>query len=497
MAHSPQVLLLDDGELDDVQRILDQEGVSYGRVRGGAIAPNTPPPTRLLVATPRRVESVHVPDVNAPEADGVVRIVVVNEDSPTLRAHLREVGFDYLVRRPVHPEALRLLLMHCVYTGEERRSEPRIPVGFEVSFRTGLLPRRATLADLSTRGARLVSRWPLEPGKRITITVPERAGVPESISVRGRVLRMSLDQRNQETPYSAAVAFEQLPAETRQELEWILEERARGPATLPTPEEPSAPRDRKAGQAASEASIDPPETRADDLRHGISVDVDVRLEVAEDAEPEMPPEAARAALARDVPQLDAQPGPKPSGRPGEDLLPPEHPRPAGVAPLAAPAARLAAPAPAPGAAPTDPSPAPPPAQPQPKPQGAALSAERRGEPRGTYQRRVPAFGDRAMRVLVARDLSMFGMRIERESTLELGDRLHLAIYGSADEEPFLVWATVERVDGADGMYLRFDELHPVIAAQLEGVVAGLPAVESLHDDEAAAMGTVVTEILNS
>jgi hypothetical protein len=37
----------------------------------------------------------------------------------------------------------------------------------------------------------------------------------------------------------------------------------------------------------------------------------------------------------------------------------------------------------------------------------------------------------------------------------------------------------------------------VIGEQLEKVVAGLPAVESLHDDEAAAMGTVVTEILES
>ena len=101
-----------------------------------------------------------------------------------------------------------------------------------------------------------------------------------------------------------------------------------------------------------------------------------------------------------------------------------------------------------------------------------------------------------MRVLVARDLSMSGMRVERESGLELGDRLHLAIYGDAEEEPFLVWATVERIDGSDGMYLGFDEMHPVLAQQLDGVVASLPAVESLHDDEVQAMGTVVTEILN-
>ena len=89
------------------------------------------------------------------------------------------------------------------------------------------------------------------------------------------------------------------------------------------------------------------------------------------------------------------------------------------------------------------------------------------------------------------------MRVERFSGLEVGDRLHLAIYGAADQEPFLVWATVLRDDGAEGMALAFDEVHPQIAAQLEKVVADLPAVESLHDDEAHAMGTVVTEILES
>ena len=45
--------------------------------------------------------------------------------------------------------------------------------------------------------------------------------------------------------------------------------------------------------------------------------------------------------------------------------------------------------------------------------------------------------------------------------------------------------------------LIFDKVHPIIGEQLEKVVAGLPAVESLHDDEASAMGTVVTEILES
>ena len=427
MAQSPAVLLLDDGELDDVQEILQNAGVAYGRVRGGAIAANTPRPSKLLVSTPRRIEAVKLPKPGSPEAEGLSRIVVVSEDSNTLRARLREVGFDYLVRRPVHHEALRLLLLHCLYIGQEKRSEPRVPVGFEVSFRTGLLPRKATLADLSTRGCRLLSKWALEPGKSITVTIPERVGIAESITLKGRVIRMSLDERlGPEGPYSAAVALRPPDAETRRELEWILEEQARGPATLTQAADCS-------GQEAEEnvePLLDPPEMSSVDLARGFSVEVDVRLD-----------------------------------------------------PL------LSAPSPF--------SLAEPPSADEPGPPCEAPAGDRRSGRRGSYAHRVPALNDRALRVLVARDLYMGGMRVEKDSGVEIGDRLHLAIYGTADKEPFLVWATVDRDDGEGGMALVFDVVPPDVAEQLEKVVADLPAVESLHDDEAQAMGTVITEILDN
>jgi hypothetical protein len=36
----------------------------------------------------------------------------------------------------------------------------------------------------------------------------------------------------------------------------------------------------------------------------------------------------------------------------------------------------------------------------------------------------------------------------------------------------------------------------VVAEKLEKLLASLPSVESLHDDETAAMGTVMSEILD-
>lgn len=421
MRQSPEVLLLDDGELDDIQEMLDELGAAFGRVQGGAIAQDTPAPSKLLITTPRRIESVSLPESGSERADGLTRIVVVNEDSITLRAHLREIGFDYLVRRPVHPEALRLLLLHGLYSGDERRDEPRIPVGFEISFRSGLLPRKATLADLSSRGCRLISKYALAPGKRISVTIPKNGVGGDSMTVKGHVIRMGLDERlGPLGPYSSAIGFKELSPDARHELEWILEELRTGPATLgeTRKQKPSQPQSDPTPQTAPE--LDPPETRSEDLQR-VDIPVDVQM--------------------GDIPEPDAAPPPVKSAPASED--------------------------------------------------------ERRKATRASYSRRVPAFGDRAMRVLVARDLSVGGMRVERSSGLDIGDRLHLAIYAARREEPMLVWATVARDDGDYGMGLVFDEVDPAIGGELEGLVAGLPAVECLHDEESQAMGTVVTEILES
>jgi len=434
MTGSPEVLLLDDGELEDVQAILTDFQASYGRIRGGAITQGTPPPRKLLVTTPRRIEAVDLGD-----AEAVVRVVVVEEDSPTLRARLRAVGFDYLVRRPVHPEALRLLLMRCLYRGDERRREERVPVGLRVSFRAGLLPRRAILADLSTGGCRLLSQRAIPISRRIHVTISPHAGTGDAVSVKGTVVRIGLDEHlGPDGPYSAAVAFDTaIPVDVRNELERIVASRSRGPSTLDggvdaPPEDGGLHAARMRETRAAAPTLDPPETRVEVVAREVRVEVDVQLE------PEEHPGTAQPA----------------AGEPhGEALFE------------------------TPGSA----------------DRGETLG--RRSNRRGAYSHRLPAFGDRATRVLVARDLSMSGVRVARDAGLELGDRLHLAMYVSAHEDPFLVWATADRDDGDAGVLLRFDAVHPPVAEKLDKLVASLPAIESLHDDEAQAMGTVVTEIL--
>jgi hypothetical protein len=423
----PAVLILDDGELEDVQGILEELGAPFGRVRGGAIVNGTEPPSDLLITTPRRVASV---EPTSHDDKGPIRLVITAEDSNALRSQLRLVGFDYLVRRPVHPEALRLLILRCLYKGDERRQSERVAVGSEVSFRAGLLTRRASLVDLSLGGCRLLSRTAVDEGKRLRVQIPEALDTGEPFTLTGLVVRASLEtDPDDQAIYHLGLQFDRSGEDARAALSAVIEDRATGPATL----RPSA-----AGAFEDPASPSPaiplpelPLAEAPPLP---------RLEEFEDLEVDMGLE----------PDLEQETSPTPNREEPpheEDAV------------------------------------------------GEESSSDRRRGGRVGYQQTVPAFGKRALRVLVGRDLSMGGMRIEPLPGLELGDRLHLAIYGDPGEAPFLIWATVTRDDGVHGLGLVFDPVEPDIAGRLEGIVGDLPSIEDLRDDEVDAMGTVVSEIL--
>jgi len=455
MSQSVSVLLLDDGELDDIQSLLESMRIPFGRVRGASIVPGMQGPSHLLISTPRRIEAVTSVKDDRLEGNEPVRIMVTSEDSNALRAQLRNVGFDYLVRRPVHPEALRLLILHAMYTGEEQRREPRVAVGFDVTFKSGLIPRQGTLADLSMRGCRLLASRSLDLGKKVKIQIPEALGASETLSLRGRVIRASFDKDlGKSGLYSLAVLFEKLTSDERNELEWIIEERSKGPPRTDEGTERGDSEDAVRGERGIR------EIPAPNIRN------DPRFETQE----------------LNLPAVELRSDPV-----DEDEKPlesfPRSPEPVEV---------LAKTAPTPVEEEGTISEATLPAE---FVDSVGQNPDRRRSNRATFAAKVPAFGSSALRVLVGRDLSAGGMRVEPNSNISIGDRLHLAIYGSPDDEPLLIWATVERDDGDRGLELTFDELHEVIKARLERIVVSLPSVESLREGELDAMGTVMSEVL--
>lgn len=226
---APTILILDDGELDDVAELLERLGEPFVRLRGGAIPERVPTPTRLLVATARRAGWAEEAVSGRSHA---VRVAVVQEDSYTLRSRLRRLGFDWLVRRPVHPHALRLVLLRALFEGRDRRTRHRLPVGTPVHLRAGLRRREAVMLDLSETGCRLLCRDRLTPGRRVAVHVPREATGERGLTLSARVVRSTL---HEDEGFACGVVFERLSRDARVRLLRLLQERAQGPAAMPQP----------------------------------------------------------------------------------------------------------------------------------------------------------------------------------------------------------------------------------------------------------------------
>lgn len=396
-----RVLVVDDGELDDVRDCLLSIGAEFAHLRGGAVPAKLDAPSDLFIATTRRAGLAK----GWPHAPRPIRIALVTEDSGTLRATLRRLGFTYLVRRPAHPVALRLLLLHALYQGQERRRATRVPLGYPVAVKVGLRRRDALLVDLAESGCRFLTNGPVAAGAKVTVQVPSELCGDDGFALPGKVVRCVPDHSSPtDGSHSVAMRFSALTEAARVLLREALSAHRLGEGT------------------SEEAFVAPLVTPID---------------IGDEAAPR---------LVRRV-----APPPLPSASKQRHAAPPPRGNPAN---------------------------------------------RRRHSRRRFAERVVAASTDGSIhRVLIGRDLSISGMRVDRQPELVVGARVRLALYDTARDTPVVVTASVLRDDGAHGVALSFDDISKEAAVRLEQLVAGLPPVERLADGEAGAMGTVVGEIL--
>ena len=123
-------------------------------------------------------------------------------------------------------------------------------------------------------------------------------------------------------------------------------------------------------------------------------------------------------------------------------------------------------------------------------------SERRAAKRHEYEKRVVALGEEATRVLLCRDISMGGMRVEPNETLIPGDALKVAIHLRERGEPLVVQARVERDDGEAGMVLGFQGLGSDEEDHLKRMVDHLPVLDTGDGTiRGRGKGLVVSEII--
>lgn len=383
----PRVLLTHDGELGDVRELLDEIGADFDERVGELDASDHETLWKVVVGTPRRVLELQV----GAKGEKPTRIALFGGESKTLIAMLRRSGVDLMVQRPVHPAALRLLIVHALYQGPEKRRHQRVTIGSAVRYRVGMLKRQATLADLSLRGCRLIGSEAVAKDKTIKIFLGTDLGTPKPLVMKGRVVRSGPTDGAGDAANAIAVSFDRVSRDEAKALKQILVTHVTGPAVL---------------------------DRTDAARAG-----------------------ARAALQ----QVHRSSSSEACG---------------------------AAPSPSPG---------------------PEVHEDRREEPRYSIDRRIIALGVEAARVLIGRDISLAGMRVESHELIEVGDELRLALHVRARSEPLVVQARVERDDGEEGMMLGFHGLTEAAENYLRKMVTFLPILAARGGDEGS--GVIVSEIL--
>ena len=295
-------------------------------------------------------------------------------------------GVDFLLRWPVDAAALRLLLLHLIGPGVERRVARRVPVRGPVRLITGLFsalwPRRATLLELSAGGALVSFSRPLAEGRRVALRLPSGLGGRGRRFLVGRALRSTPDE---EEGHQISVAFTGLSLRSQARIRALL--------------------------AARDPLGDP--SRVADLSD------------------------------LEVPALELGSEPERGGEPELDLEE------------------------------TD-----------------AEVAERRLDSRHSYANHVIARGLERPRVLLGRDLSLGGMRVDPDPDLPVGTELQVAVHVRAGVTPLVLTARVERDDGEDGLFLGFRNPTEVQHEYLSGMLGLLPTLDE------RGKGVVVTEVLD-
>jgi hypothetical protein len=129
----PITLLIHDGELEDVRNLLEELGVSFVERDGAPTSEDGRTSWDLVIATPKRMLDFEVPE----SVPSPIRIAVLPDGARTLRNMLQRETVEFVVRRPVHPAALRLLILHALYRGPEKREVARVTIGAPIRFRIG------------------------------------------------------------------------------------------------------------------------------------------------------------------------------------------------------------------------------------------------------------------------------------------------------------------------------------------------------------------------
>jgi len=275
MSSAPSVLLLDDGELDLVHRMLKRIGADYVRLQNRQIRGVVEKPRDLLVSSCER--TLEMPQLESSVPLDPVWVCVHSQDFLPLRERLRELGVHYLVHSALDQESLRLFLLQILYRGPTRRKEFRLPLGDPVQCGPvdGEL-EKGKLAELTSGFCRILFPRAVEPETALRVVLSEALGGKEKLELQGPVVRCAeCESRSGQPAFSVLLRLDRLGPAARAQVDKLVRGEQIGTRVTPLAGRSPQACQTQAGaaQAPAEASSGGPRQRLPRFDYRRRVDV--------------------------------------------------------------------------------------------------------------------------------------------------------------------------------------------------------------------------------
>lgn len=234
---APSILVIDDGELDRVQALLERLPVDWVRCLEPTIDLPLEKPHDLIISSgPRAMRMPPLSGEGQP-----LWVCIYDQDFLPLRERLRDLGVHYLVSGDLGPRPFELFLRQLLYRGEERRQVRRIPLHCEVELDVGSERRTALLVELSRVSCVFAAREAIPDGRRVTLRLPVGLTGDTDLELTGDVIRTTAATDRAEEPSGTTVLrFESLDTQAMARLHDLLTGNVLGTQVTPLCEEPSA-----------------------------------------------------------------------------------------------------------------------------------------------------------------------------------------------------------------------------------------------------------------
>ena len=444
------VLFQRSGELSEFVDLLDNLGLSIDEQNGPLPTPKELAGACLAIVPGRLLIESNPPNL----ALWPPTVAVIDDSSKTLANHLNRLGVAMVIRRPVHPRTLRLLLLHQIYRGPERRANRRVLIGYPIRAGSGLFKSGATLLELSSTGARIELPTTPKIGSKLRVVLGKDLTHGKPLKLEGAVVRCIRPSAGKGRPQGEVGVRLLDPKRHAKAIRTILDRFAIGPASWQAPSlrNESSVRAAVASKPTREADADqnsanrhlPPVHESSEPTCATEEIASFPDETAAECEEpivDVLAEATREAAETELKDDSTVPSAVQTEASESESI------------VSAQASHAHDDAAGAGHEEDD-------------------DSDRRRDPRSPYDQRVVALGKEAARVLVGRDLSRGGLRIETTDSVGLGDMLRIALHSGTQSDPLIVVATAVRGEGDEGTVLTFEELSPTQLDQLDEIIAG-------------------------